>query len=220
MTRLLLPATRVERWCGNVAVRHGELTTSVEDGALVLRAVDGTVAELRLPWDAAYDGAADPAAFARAAGLPVRWGLLLVRKGGFAVARGTTATPEATKVGRRHVQGRSKAGGWSQQRFARRRDNQAKAAFEAAADHAHRVLGQARVDVLVGGGDRSAVDQVLADPRLAAYAGRLARRWLAVGEPSAQVLATAVADAWSVAVEIDEPDQGAAAITRDSGTNE
>ena len=44
------------------------------------------------------------------------------------------------KIGQRHVQGRTKAGGQSQQRFARRRDNQARQAYEAAADHAARIL--------------------------------------------------------------------------------
>ena len=49
-----------------------------------------------------------------------------------------------SKVGQRHVQGRTKAGGQSQQRFARRRDNQARAAYEAAAEHAARILGASR----------------------------------------------------------------------------
>ena len=70
-----------------------------------------------------------------------------------------------SKVGQRHVQGRTKAGGQSQQRFARRRDNQARVAFEAAAEHAARILEP--VEVVVTGGDHVAVDAVLADPRLA-----------------------------------------------------
>ena len=69
------------------------------------------------------------------------WGVLLVRKGGFAVARLERDRLVESKVGQRHVQGRTKAGGQSQQRFARRRDNQARQAYEAAADHAARILG-------------------------------------------------------------------------------
>ncbi len=89
--------------------------------------------------------------------------MLLVRKGGFAVARLEGARMVEHKIGQRHVQGRTKAGGQSQQRFARRRDNQARQAYEAAADHAARIL---RPGLLVTGGDRTAVDEVLTDPRL------------------------------------------------------
>ena len=45
-----------------------------------------------------------------------------------AVVRGTEVV--SSMVGRRHVQGKTKAGGQSQQRFARRRDNQARQAYE------------------------------------------------------------------------------------------
>ena len=102
---------------------------------------------------------------------PDDWGVLLVRKGGFAVARLAGERVVESKVGQRHVQGRTKAGGQSQQRFARRRDNQARQAYEAAADHAVRILGQ-RPLVVVAGGDRAAVDEVLADPRLEQRHGR------------------------------------------------
>ena len=68
--------------------------------------------------------------------------MLLVRKGGFAVARLAGDRIVESKVGQRHVQGRTKAGGQSQQRFARRRDNQARQAYEAAAEHAARILGE------------------------------------------------------------------------------
>ena len=64
------------------------------------------------------------------------------------------------------MQGRTKAGGQSQQRFARRRDNQARQAYEAAADHAARILGRVALPVVTGG-DHAAVDEVLADPRSA-----------------------------------------------------
>lgn len=205
---LLLPASRVERWCANVGVRHGEAVLSVHEGALRLEAPDGAVATLRLPWDRAYAGPADPVVFAEAVTVPVPWAVLLVRRGGFAVARGTTPVPEATKVGKRHVQGTTKAGGWSQQRYARRRDNQARAAFDAAGETALRVLvteANMAPEALVCGGDRPAVDAVLADPRLRTLAAVRTSRWLALPDPSAAVLAQAVEQAWSVEAHIDEP---------------
>jgi hypothetical protein len=100
-----------------------------------------------------------------------------------------------SKVGQRHVQGRTKAGGQSQQRFARRRDNQARQAYEAAAEHAARILGH-RLTALVTGGDHAAVEAVLADPRLAGHP--VVPPWLAVPDPRRGVLEAAVADACSV----------------------
>jgi hypothetical protein len=90
-------------------------------------------------------------------------GVVLVRRGGFAVARLSGETVTGSKVGKRHVQGRTKAGGWSQQRFARRRDNQARAAFDAAGGHVLTVLVPyaESLNLLGTGGDRAAVDAVL-----------------------------------------------------------
>ena len=205
-----VPAARVVRWFENFATRHGEASCSVEGGRLVAVSADGAVARAGLPFDREYGGPPDPASFADAVAAPVSWGLLLVRKGGFAVAvvRGTQVV--SSKVGRRHVQGRTKAGGQSQQRFARRRDNQARQAYEAAADHAHRILVQetTQVEALVCGGDRTAVEQVLADPRLRHLEALRVAPWLAVPDPRRAVLDQAVRDGASVSVEITDPAQG------------
>ncbi|WP_162529676.1 acVLRF1 family peptidyl-tRNA hydrolase [Nocardioides caldifontis] len=199
--RLLLPASRVERWFENFESRHGGAAYDTVGGGLRALAADGSTAVARLPFDQEYGGVPLPSALVGAVTAPERWGVLLVRKGGFAVARLTGGTLQEHKVGQRHVQGRTKAGGQSQQRFARRRDNQARAAYEAAADHAARVLG-ARLDALVVGGDRGAVDAVLDDPRLAGVAGARTSRWLPVADPRRSVLDAAVADACAVAVEV------------------
>jgi Actinobacteria/chloroflexi VLRF1 release factor len=149
----------------------------------------------------AYAGQCDPAAFAQACVPPRRWGVLLVRKGGFAIARLAGERIAESKVGQRHVQGRTKAGGQSQQRFSRRRDNQARAAYEAAAGHADRIL-TGPLTALVCGGDRTAVEQVLEDPRLHHLAGVRVDPWLAVPDPRRAVLEQAVADACSITVEV------------------
>src|SRR5262249_9142754 len=64
----------------------------------------------------------------------------------------------SSKVGTRLVHGRSAAGGQSQQRFARRRENQAASAIGAAADTAVKVLVPyaERLDAVGVGGDRRA----------------------------------------------------------------
>jgi peptide subunit release factor 1 (eRF1) len=88
------------------------------------------------------------------------------------------------------VHGRSAAGGQSQQRFARRREGQARVALGAAADNVVRVLvpEAARLDALVVGGDRSAVDEVLTDRRLAPLLPLVTGRLLDVPDPRLKVL--------------------------------
>ncbi len=137
------------------------------------------------------------------------WGLgvVLVRRGGFAVARLIGAQVVESKVGQRHVQGRSKAGGWSQQRFARRRGNQAAAAYDAAAGHVNRLLvPHARaLDAVATGGDRQAVLTVLAQPALSPLS-TVPQLWVgAFGDPRRDVLTAAIGAARSVQIEVRDP---------------
>jgi hypothetical protein len=201
MSSVLVPRERVRRWFGNFEARHGGAAYDTVGGALRALAADGSTAVARLPFDREYGGPPMPDAFAEAVSDPGTWGVLLVRKGGFAVARIAGGELAEHKVGQRHVQGRTKAGGQSQQRFARRRDNQARVAYEAASEHAARVLGPG-LDALVTGGDHAAVDAVLDDPRLAHARRSRTTLWLPVPDPRRAVLDQAVAEARSVAVEV------------------
>jgi hypothetical protein len=145
---------------------------------------------------------------------PWQVGVVLVRKGGFAVARLEGSTPVESKVGRRHVQSRSKAGGWSQQRFARRRDNQAQAAYDAASGYVHEMLlPHARdLDLLVTGGDRAAVDAVFAFRALTPLLS-VPQQWLSgLPDPRRKVLDDAIARTRSTQVTV--IDSSAAAGTR------
>ena len=198
MPVVLVPPARWQRWVQNFTKGHGETALVVDDGALRGEAPDGSCFEARLPFDLAYDGPAGAAAFSAAAVPPGEWGVLLVRKGGFAVARLAGAELVEHKIGQRHVQGRTKAGGQSQQRFARRRDNQARQAFEAAADHAARILTGVRT--VVTGGDHAAVDAVLTDARLSRIT--VVEPWLAVPDPRRAVLDAAIGDAQAIRVEV------------------
>jgi peptide subunit release factor 1 (eRF1) len=117
-------------------------------------------------------------------------GVLLVRLGGHAAGVFSGRRLVASKVGRRQVHGRHKAGGSSQQRFARRREGQARVALEAAADVAARVLLEHRRDLeaLVLGGDRRALAEVLEDRRLRPLAPLVEERVLDVPDPRFAVL--------------------------------
>lgn len=199
MTAVLVPAERFERWVLNFQGRHGDTGLTVAGGALAGAGADGSTFTARLPYDAGYTGLPDTSAFAAAVERPADWGVLLVRKGGFAVARLAGERVTGSKVGQRHVQGRTKAGGQSQQRFARRRDNQARQAYGAAADHAVRLLEGLR-GPLVTGGDHPAVTEVLAHPRLAGLP--VVEPWLPVPDPRRGVLEQAVRDAGSIRVDV------------------
>lgn len=173
---------RLAGWVDGFAQRHGDIETSWSPEVVTVVAADGAIAELQVPFpplsaDLSTDspelhpsGPTDPIArFIAHAAQDRVVGVLLVRRGGYAAGVFHGGRLVASKVGSRHVQGRSAAGGWSQQRFARRRAGQATVAMSAAAEVAAALLLPyvGRLDGLVLGGDRASVAAVLEDPRLA-----------------------------------------------------
>ena len=111
---------------------------------------------------------------------------LLVRLGGFAVGVFEGERLVASKVGTRFVKGRHKKGGSSANRFRRRREKQARELVEAAAETALAVLEpwRDRVEFVALGGDRRAVEDVLAaEPRLAWVAEKALPRFFTTGDP-------------------------------------
>ncbi|SFQ02234.1 hypothetical protein SAMN05660464_0525 [Geodermatophilus dictyosporus] len=198
---------RLGRWVDGVAARHGALQTTVDDdGTLRLTCADGTTVALRAPFGWT-PSAPLLTAFTAAARQPRHVAVLLVRRGRWAVGVFAGSDLVVSKVDTRLVQGRSAAGGWSQQRFARRRANQADAVVSAAADTAARVLlpHAAQVVAVVTGGDRGMVDGVLADPRLAPLAVLRREPALEVGEPTKEALLATPAQFRAVQVHVVEP---------------
>ena len=192
---------RLPRWLENFGSRHGGWTA---DG-LTATGDDGATAQLQ-PAPGAPP-ATEIADLVREAGETRRIGLLLARKG--AVAAGVAEGPKllVSKVDTHYVQGRTAAGGWSQQRFARRRDNQAKAAAaDGVAIVARLLLPEAgTMAALVTGGDRAAVDAILSARELAPLQQVLHERFLDVPEPRRNVLEDAVALARAVRILVREP---------------
>ena len=117
-------------------------------------------------------------------------GVLLVRLGGYAVGVFAGSPPRltASKTGSRPVHGRSAAGGWSQHRFARRREKQVNEALQAAADATAAVFKGVRLDAVVLGGDRRAIAGLAEDPRLKDYLAKATDRFLTVPDPRLAVL--------------------------------
>jgi Actinobacteria/chloroflexi VLRF1 release factor len=110
---------------------------------------------------------------------------LLVRLGGYAVGVLEGERLVASKVGTRFVKGKHKKGGSSSNRFRRRRDEQARALIGSATETAVGVLEpwRDRVEWVALGGDRAAVRQVLADPRLAWVEAKALPRFFTVPDP-------------------------------------
>ncbi|MEP6651367.1 MAG: acVLRF1 family peptidyl-tRNA hydrolase [Lapillicoccus sp.] len=188
---------RLERWVAGFHARHGP--GPVESAGDVLVHVTGA------------DGA--EARFAHFTHDPL--GVVLVRRGGYAVGLAQDSRFLTSKVGTRYVQSRTAAGGWSQQRFARRRDNQADALADAVAAHTLRILlhgdespagGAGGLPAgLVVGGDRTLVGQVLADHRLRTLTGLPRRELYDLPDPRRDVLDRALQRGRAVRIHLTEP---------------
>ncbi len=159
-----VPAMRIGRWIDGFAERHGGAGQEVIAGVLHLTGSDTATAAITPAYP--LRALTVPEFTAEVLSVP-RTGVLLIRRGGFAAAVVEGERVVASDVGKRHVQGRTAAGGWSQQRFARRRDKQVHELVEAAVDYVARAIIPALpIDYLTTGGDRSLVDETLEHPRL------------------------------------------------------
>ena len=182
---------RLDRWLAGFESRHGALDTVASPSVVACVASDGSQAHLQVPFPPMSVAAADRfGGIVTHAHVDRRVGVVLFRLGGHAVGVFEGAHLVASKVGSRQVHGRSAAGGWSQQRFARRRTGQVAVATAAAADTAVAVLlpWAGRLDAIILGGDRGAVTTVLDDPRLARIRALVAEPLLDVPDPRQRVL--------------------------------
>jgi hypothetical protein len=217
-----VPPERLVTWVVTFAQRHGgaapdrPVTPGVSGAAVTFIAADGATAECHPPFPPVPSGVpaagpevlaaaqADPEAAVRAAAEALAAhaaadrtvGVLLVRLGGYAAGVFSGSPPRlvASKTGSRPVHGRSAAGGWSQHRFSRRRENQAATALRAAADAAAEVFGRYgpdRLDAVVLGGDKrsaAGLHGIRGDARLEKYLAKATGRFLTVPDPRLAVL--------------------------------
>lgn len=187
-----VPLRRLVAWVDGFGARHGGWTSAAlgEDAGWRLTGGDGASAEVHAPafLDVGPGSGFDPGAVAS---IRPRFGVLLIRRAGYAVALALGTEILASKVSSRHIHGRTAAGGWSQQRYARRRSNQADEIAGAAAAAADRLLVAdaegARPEFLVTGGDRPLLRAVL-EGLSPAVAALPVVEHVAVGAPTAEVL--------------------------------
>ena len=198
---------RLPAWLDGFRRRHGDVAVNPTGTTLVVAGFDGAIAELHPPPGA--PAGADLADFVAYAQAPRRVGLLLARRSAAAVGIAYGEQLVKSKVDSWYVQGRTAAGGQSQQRFARRRANQAAAAAAGAADLAARLLGPETEDLaaLVTGGDRPTLEAILSDRRLSRLAALRSSRHLDVPTPNLAVLRQGVRRARAVLIHV-RPEPG------------
>lgn len=192
---------RLQRWLDGFAARHGRVTRTFDDRVVHLEAEDGAVAEVEVPFPPLHGGLVEHALRDR------RVGVLLVRLGGSAVGVFDGPRLVLSKVTTRQVHGRSAAGGQSQQRFARRREGQVRVALQAFTDTAARVLvpEAPTLDAVVVGGERTAVDEVLADRRLEPLRPLVTGRLLDGPDPRLKVLEASYEQLRAVWIRVVDP---------------
>jgi hypothetical protein len=203
--RVSVAAARLSKWLDGFADRHGALATTATEDRVTVTAADGSTAWITVPFPP-FDnqGPRTLTQLQLHVSRPRRIGVLLVRRGGYAAGVFDGTTLISSKVGSSYVQGTTKAGGWSQQRYARRRSNQATAAFAEAAEVAARILLPElnRLDALICGGDRTAVATVLSDARLTPLQQLVAGQFLSVPDPRLRVLQASPAQFLAVPIQI------------------
>ncbi|MCM0617692.1 hypothetical protein MOD31_16810 [Paenarthrobacter sp. TYUT067] len=180
----LVPADRLQGWVDRFVASHGPVGEDLDDGGVLLRAADGASALLKAPWPADGRPGRGTTEVARMASLAAQergLGLLLVRKGGYALAAAGGSAILASKSGNRFLDAK------------------------ATAEHAARIFNDHRVEYIVPGGDRALVDQVLAQPLLGTIAGRTRLAFLDVQAPKASVLAKCATDACAVRITVTDP---------------
>jgi hypothetical protein len=202
-----VPPERLSKWIDGFADRHGPFTAARTGQTVTLTAGDGAAAELTPPFGpVTEDGPALSSLIAHAR-QDRRAAVLLVRLGGYAAGIFDGDRLVTSKVDSRLVHGRQRNGGSSQKRYARRRENEVKDLISHAADLAARILlpAVADVDAVFTGGDKRAIDQVLADRRLAPLAAKLAEPFITVPDPKRAVLETAPSVYRSVRIHVTDP---------------
>ncbi len=197
-------------WFARFAERHGgPLAVDGTAAHLRFRAADGATAEVTVPFGGLdTDVGADPVAALHAhLTAPRRIGIVLVRLGGYSLGVADGGVVDTSTTGSRLVHGRNRKGGSSSGRFARRRDNQARAALDAAAAAVARFLLPVAdtLDAVVLGGDTAALDELRADRRLTALLARAEPRVLDVPEPRRAVLDDAARRAMAAEIVVHDP---------------
>lgn len=187
-----VPPERLEGWVVRFGEAHGGLEVNAHDDGVALTCADGASAGLLPPWPADGRpgiGASSLERLAHRSQQSRSVGVLLIRRGGYAVGVAQNGTLLAHKCGKRNVSGRTATGGL----------------MSTAAGYAATVFAAYRLDYVVLGGDKTLAQQVVAEPELAAYLRIPRLPLLDVPDPRLRVLEQAARDVRSVRVKVWDP---------------
>lgn len=183
---------RLTGWINRFTERHQAIASmDASLSAVKITAADGATASLAVPFAPMRIDDAEPVeALFRHISEIGDVAAILVRERAYSVGVVRDGAVLASSTDTRYVQSRTAAGGWSQQRYARRRGNQRRDSYQSAADRAHRVLTAhtTAFNGLVVAGDATAIRTVLDDPRLADLADLPRRTFTDIAEPRRAVL--------------------------------
>ncbi|WP_146361838.1 Vms1/Ankzf1 family peptidyl-tRNA hydrolase [Arthrobacter yangruifuii] len=185
-------ADRLSGWLERFEAAQGTVEFVPENEGLRVRAVSGAEARLFAPWPAdgrPGRGANDVERLASLAGQARTLGLVLVRRGGYAVGVAREGRLLGSKTGSSNM----------------RRANAAEALAGTVAEQAAAVFSSATPEYLVFGGDRVLAEQVAARREFSRWAALPRLRPLDVPDPKAAVLAQAARNAASVFVRVTLP---------------
>jgi Actinobacteria/chloroflexi VLRF1 release factor len=202
---------RLIGWVNRFAGRNSGLAEVIAHPSTVtVISGDGTTAVLPVPFGPMELGEREPleALLHHLSGVGAL-GIILIRGGAHSVGVQRDGVVLSSSTDRAHLQGRTAAGGWSQQRYARRRANQRTAAYESAATTAARILVPVAGSLrgMVYGGDRGGLDEVLSDGRLAGLTVLPHRNYPDIAEPRRVVLDEIARRCLSIDITIRSPAQ-------------
>lgn len=187
-----VPAVRLPGWVDRFAAAHRGLAVQEDtDDGVSLRMVDGAVALLSPPWPDDGRPGRGVDLLERLASLASQeraLGIVLVRRGGFAVGVSVGGVLRAHKVGSASARSRGADAG--------------AAVVERTRQEAGRVFAGQSFEYLATGGDKALVDAVLAAPTLRPQAGRPRLAPLAVADPNMAVLQKAATDFCAVRIQV------------------
>lgn len=212
---VLVEAGRLEGWLTRFRTRNGHFDARPvpgrADGSVSVTAANGCTAVLTPPLPPGTrpgpptEDSGPVADLLSAVDRTIPVGILLIRRGGYSVGVVREGGVVSSKTGTRYVQGRTAAGGWSQQRFARRRANQADALVEETAARAAALFGAHPPACLQLGGDRALATSVLGEPVLSRFAQLPQVPFLTVPDPRFAVLKEAARTALSIRITVTDP---------------
>lgn len=189
-----VPADRLTGWVERFAAAHQgiDVTEDTDDGVR-LRLHDGSVALLAPPWPDDGRPGRGTDLLARLASVGVqerRLGLVLIRRGGYAVGVAVAGKLVVHKVGT--VSSRSRGA------------DQAWAITQRTAQEAAKIFSGENFEYMGPGGDKALVEAVLASPLLRSHRNRPQLGALAVADPNMAVLQRAAVDFCAIRVQITE----------------